>query len=400
MLIIIIKKLKNIKLVFSSYIIFIGLIRIIVRFISKFLPIYNNVILMKSYNGKSFCCNPKYLLNYLYYKGNNELEFVLALNKTKIEKRKYYKIKVVRNKSLKYYWTYLTSKYIITNDFFNIYLPERREQIYINTWHGGGAYKKVGYSLKTNLECFKKLYYEWTHNCDYMISSSSETTKAFIESFGLEEDKILNIGMPRNDLFFYKERVEKANIIVRKKYNIENKECIILYAPTWRDNNREIINEIRELKVLKAFAKITNKKVKIFIRAHYNTKKYYADSNCINVTDYPDMQELLCAADILITDYSSCMWDFSLMYKPCFIYATDIDQYKQERDFYTPMSEWPFLIATNTDELISNILNFNQAEYVEKVKQHHKALGSFEDGHACERVCKLIEDIIDGKVQK
>ena len=112
------------------------------------------------------------------------------------------------------------------------------------------------------------------------------------------------------------------------------------------------------------------------------------------------MQELLCAADILITDYSSCMWDFSLMYKPCFIYATDIDQYKQERDFYTPMSEWPFPIATNTDELINNILNFNQEEYVEKVKQHHKALGSFEDGHACERVCKLIEDIIDGKVQK
>ena len=156
----IIKKLKNVKLVFEFYVIFIGFVRIIIKFIYKFLPIYNNVILMKSYNGKSFSCNPKYLLDYLYYKGNNELEFVLALNETKIEKYKYYKINIVRNKSLKYYWTYLTSKYIIINDFFNIYLPERTEQIYINTWHGGGAYKKVGYSLKSNLDYSKKLYYE------------------------------------------------------------------------------------------------------------------------------------------------------------------------------------------------------------------------------------------------
>lgn len=123
----------------------------------------------------------------------------------------------------------------------------------------------------------------------------------------------------------------------------------------------------------------------------------FSDHKVFDVTNYPDMQELLCAADILITDYSSCMWDFSLMYKPCFIYATDIEQYKQERDFYTPMSEWPFPIATNTDELINNILNFNQEEYVQKVKQHHKALGSFEDGHASERICKLIETIVNKK---
>ena len=123
----------------------------------------------------------------------------------------------------------------------------------------------------------------------------------------------------------------------------------------------------------------------------------FSDHKVFDVTNYPDMQELLCAADILITDYSSCMWDFSLMYKPCFIYATDIEQYTQERDFYTPMSEWPFPIATNTDELINNILNFNQEEYVQKVKQHHKALGSFEDGHASERILKILETIVNKK---
>ena len=394
------KKIKNNGFVFSVYIISIFFIRNIVNFVSVILPIYNNVILIKSYNGKELSCNPKYLLNYLYHKENKKLKFILVLNEFELQKNEYDKLKVVKNKSLKYYWSYLTSKYIIINDFFNIYLPQKTGQIYINTWHGGGAYKKVGYSLKGNLSYFKKLYYKWTHNCNYMISSSIETTKAFIESFDLKENQILNIGMPRNDLFFYKEKIEKANRIIREKYNLNNDECVILYAPTWRDDSREIINEISELKVLNAFEKMSNEKAKILIRAHYNTKNYNIDSNCIDVTDYPDMQELLCAADILITDYSSCMWDFSLMYKPCFIYATDIDQYKQDRDFYTPMSEWPFPIATNTDELINNIVNFNEEEYIEKVKKHHMALGSYEDGHACERVCKLIEDIIDGKVQK
>ena len=365
--------------------------------ISLFLKIKDNRILFTSFNGKQYSCNPKYITEYLLKRNENKYEIIWVLNnKTSLFNSS---IKTVKYMSIEYVYYYFTSKMIITNMGFKSIFKKPKHQYRIETWHGGGAYKKADLDIFCN-EFIKFRYKTVGKELDYYISSCKAFTKVVSNAQAISENKFLNFGMPRNDIFFYKENVEKANEIVRKKYNLNNDECIILYAPTWRDDSREIINEISELKVLDAFKKMTNKKLKLLIRAHYHTKHYVLDNNCIDVTAYPDMQELLCAADILITDYSSCMWDFSLMYKPCFIYATDIDQYKQDRDFYTPMSEWPFPIATNTDELINNIVNFNEEEYIEKVKKHHQALGSYEDGHACERVCKLIEDIIDGKVQK
>ena len=282
---------------------------------------------------------------------------------------------------------------------FKSVFKKPKNQFRIETWHGGGSYKKTDLSIiKDKFTEYK--YKTVTNEIDYYVSSC----KKFIENMNCAQyvatNKFLKIGMPRNDIFFNKTKKEITNRKIRKIYRLKENWKVILYAPTWRDDGRSL--EVKDIcEIVKYLNKISKVRYILLCRAHYSGKLVNSnEEDCIDVTDYPDMQELLCAADILITDYSSCMWDFSLMYKPCFIYATDIDQYKQERDFYTPMSEWPFPIATNTDELINNILNFNQEEYVEKVKQHHKALGSFEDGHACERVCKLIEDIIDGKVQK
>lgn len=374
------------------------IIRISLLIISSLVPIKKNRIFFSSFSGKNFACNPLYIFRslseskktmecFIFKSKNDEMISELYLSKMKVQ--------TINKNTLKYFYLLFSSKILITNDYFPSYIPKKKEQYLINTWHGGGAYKRVNAKNKIQERLYKILYF----HTNYFLSSCKRFTEVMSKDLYVNPYNFLPYGMPRNDLFFYKEKAEKANRLVRKKYNLNNNECIILYAPTWRDDSRKIINEISELKVVNTFEKMINKKVKVLIRAHYHTKHYVLGNNCIDVTNYPDMQELLCAADILITDYSSCMWDFSLMYKPCFIYATDIDQYKQERDFYTPMSEWPFPIATNTDELINNILNFNQEEYVEKVKQHHKDLGSFEDGHACERVCKLIEDIIDGKVE-
>lgn len=375
------------------------ILRISLSIISLLTPIRNNRIFFSSFSGKNFACNPLYIIRYLSESKKNIECFVLKSKNSEIILDQYLKklkVKTVNKNTLKYFYLLFSSKILITNDYFPSYIPKKTSQYLINTWHGGGAYKRVNAKNKSQERLYRILY----SHTNYFLSSCRKFSEVMSTDLYIDPYNFLPYGMPRNDLFFYKEVVEKANRKVRKKYNLNNDEYIILYAPTWRDDSREIINEIIELKVLDAFKKMTNKKVKLLIRAHYHTKHYVLDNNCIDVTAYSDMQELLCAADILITDYSSCMWDFSLMYKPCFIYATDIDQYKQERDFYTPMSEWPFPIARNADELINNIVNFNEDEYIEKVKKHHQALGSYEDGHACERVCKLIEDIIDGKVQK
>lgn len=344
----------------------------------------------------NYICNPKYIAEYLRSK-NIAIEhiWVTKNNNNNLPND----LKQVKLYSFKYFYYLMTSKIIINNAALIPYLPVRKEVYSIYTWHGGGAYKKVELDMPIAENIwYKKRTLIGIPNVSFYLSSSKEFTEIQSHATHIPKNKFISTGMPRNDLFFCSDKIVKSIKKVKEKYKLSNDEKIILYAPTWRDDSREIIIKLNNMNVIKAFEKITNSKVKLLIRAHYNTKQDNFQNNFINATMYPDMQELLCAADILITDYSSCMWDFSLMYKPCFIYATDIDQYKQERDFYTPMSEWPFPIATNTDELIHNIVNFNEREYVEKVKKHHQALGSYEDGHACERVCKLIEDIIDGKV--
>jgi CDP-glycerol glycerophosphotransferase len=104
-----------------------------------------------------------------------------------------------------------------------------------------------------------------------------------------------------------------------------------------------------------------------------------------NATDYPDMQDLLQCADVLLTDYSSCMWDFSLMHKPCFLYARDIAEYRGERDFYTPIESWPFPLASDNDALERVIAEFDETAYGAAVDRHHAELGSAESGTAAQQ---------------
>ena len=102
------------------------------------------------------------------------------------------------------------------------------------------------------------------------------------------------------------------------------------------------------------------------------------------------MQELLYATDVLISDYSSCLWDASLSYIPSFIYAADLEYYSEKRNFHTPIKEWPYPLAETEDELVKNIRGFDENKYKENVDSHHKSLGSFESGKACEKIAEYI----------
>ena len=102
------------------------------------------------------------------------------------------------------------------------------------------------------------------------------------------------------------------------------------------------------------------------------------------------MQELLAVSDALITDYSSSIWDYSFTYKPCFLYCYDLASYKSERDFYIPIENWGFPIAENNSQLMNGILKFSYDLYLEKMKNHHKELGSYENGTATSTICDLI----------
>ena len=118
------------------------------------------------------------------------------------------------------------------------------------------------------------------------------------------------------------------------------------------------------------------------------------NENIIDVTYYSDIQELLISADVVMSDYSSCIFDFMLTKRPAFIYATDIKKYNSERGFYYPLEATPFPIATNNKQLVQNIKNFDFKEYKQKVEIFLKEKGCIEDGKASERVVDLIRECI------
>ena len=139
----------------------------------------------------------------------------------------------------------------------------------------------------------------------------------------------------------------------------------------------------------------------MLLRYHMSVRKVYQkrdqlraghDDMVIDVTGYPDMQELMTIADIAITDYSSWIYDFVLQRRPGFIFATDIELYNNERGFCYPLETTPFAIATNNEQLMQNVLAFDQDAYLEKVEEFLQDKGCMEDGHASERtVDKVLE---------
>jgi CDP-glycerol glycerophosphotransferase len=376
------------------------LLRIVFRLFYIF-PINDKKILFNCYKGHQYSCNPKYIFEYLYGNYGDKYQYIWCLDDgEKLPADKKY-IKIIKYLSLRYCFHLLTAKYYIFNDGINPIFPIRERQIVVNTWHGGGAYKKTG--IESNTTDSKLLKIVWgirSKMTKFIVSSCRAFTQYTAKDFLCPESKFLPIGMPRNDIFFDKSKYKTIKEKVYKYFNIRNKNAIVLYAPTYRGNHKMLDNEIFKSlffsmnfeQILKTLNEKFQKDFLFLMRSHY---VYYdmnikLKNNIVSASDYPDMQELLCAADVLITDYSSSIWDFSFTHRPCFIYAPDVEKYSAEQGFYTLVEEWPFPLAKTNDELAKSILQFDKEKYAEAVKRHHADLGSYENGTATKQFYEKI----------
>ena len=233
-------------------------------------------------------------------------------------------------------------------------------------------------------------------NTDFLCCSCKSFEEHEAPKMFFKSEQCLHTGMPRNDLFFKDNKAAKKKVY--DYLGLSENDKLVLFAPTYRSNTESFANKkvSREIDIdykgtIEALQARFGGDWKFGIRLHPRIgTSEFEDPTIVNCTKYPDMQELLHACNVVITDYSSLMWDFSLTKKPCLIYAPDIEEYERDRGFYTPVSAWPFPVAKSNEELIANIEGFNESEYHDKVAQHHRALGSFEDGNASKKVIDLV----------
>lgn len=357
--------------------------------------IQKNKVVFISHRGKQYSCNPMYLSEYLITHYPGEFEIVWAFNDpSKFPHLTGKGITVVKKESKEHLAHLMTAKVIVTNVDFFAYLPKVKGQIALDTWHGGGAYKTCGFANAQNLvtkrkKCyFKRLYSRVNLYC----SSSKMFTEQTIRYSRLFKGEVLEVGMPRNDILVRKDQphIEEK---VRTYFALDNDVRIALYAPTYRSEAEAVDFQELDIKSMNEalIERFGGKWCCLYRTHHLGKQTEMANGGAwLSAVDYPDMQELLYAADILVSDYSSCIWDFSLQYKPIFLYCPDLKKYTDSRDFYMPIENWHYILSTNQAELEESIREFNEVAYREGIEAHHKELGNCESGEAARLICERL----------
>ena len=359
-------------------------------------PVRQNRLFIMNDLSHTYGGSPKYICEYLlaHEPGRYEIIYPLAAPDDSVPGS----LTTVRPRSPGYFYYALTSRVVVTNCGGISYLPVRKAQMVLNTWHGGGAYKKNG------LAAYQGFFYAWetklnARKTTYMMASTKIAYDEFPKALLIPKDRILKSGIPRIDIFF--ENHCRIREKVYEHYGLKKEKHIVMYCPTFRSAERAL-NGFYETKrmdmdvksLLHAFEKKFGGSWILAERLHPRLKNQsilmdYGES--VNFSGYPDVQELLCAVDAVISDYSGLIWDYSFTDNPCFIYADDIKSYERSPGFYIPIEEWPFPIAGNFAELIRNIENFDKETYQKKKNAHYRKLGSYETGNAAEKACCLIE---------
>lgn len=358
-------------------------------------PIKERQIMFNSFRGQ-FSDSPKYIFECIVsQKKKYDYVWVSKAEGQGIPSN----CRTVKGHGIRFFYYLATSKMIITNDFLNTYYPRRKGQTVVNTWHGGSPLKTVGMVGAEVSEEDRDFFRRHDRIYSFFLSSSSfMTNEVFRKSFGYT-GKIYETGMPRNAILLRDHTSQERK--VREYFGIENDKAIALYAPTFRGSVSEggflPPDEQFDIKrCLEALRDRFGKEYCFLFRAHHACKISIDGDNIFSASDYPDMQELLCASDVLITDYSSCMGDEALMKKPVFLYCPDLDSYISERGFYWDIFTLPFPVARSEEEFLSSIAHFDFDKYKNGVDNYLSKLGTFENADADKKAGEMVIRFLEG----
>ncbi len=366
----------------------------------RVVPVDRNMILFESGIGKQYADSPRYIYEELV---NRRLPYKKVWVYNKSIPVKDDETKQIKRLSPSYFYYLAKSGYWVNNQNFPTYIEKRKGTTYLQTWHGTPL-KKMLFDIE-NIHGRSDDYLERVHGAtkqwDHLVSPSPYASKAFRSAFKYEGD-IIESGYPRNDLFYkghQKELIEQ----VKKQLVIPEDKKIILYAPTFRDNETKGKNKfVFDIKMdLHEMQKRLGEEYVILLRMHVVVSNKFKipeelNSFVYNVSKYPEIQELSLISDILITDYSSVMFDFANTDQPMLFFTYDFEEYKNDiRGFYMDFEkEAPGPFVYNTEEIIRSIENIDKIKlkYSEKYKAFQQKYCSLEDGHASKRIVDRLFD--------
>lgn len=368
----------------------------------------DKTIFFEVYDGRNYTCSPKAIYEkMLGMKEFKNYKFVWAFKEPDMhDVLKDKRLTVVKTKTKDYYKYISSSKYWIVNSIMDESISKKKNQIYLQCWHGTPL-KRLRYDIEVNgavLNTIKEIRKRNDIDAskfDYFISPSKYCTEKFISAFNLKalgkKNVIIEEGYPRNDSLFNKNKKDIDKI--KEKIGIPTNKKVICYLPTFRDNQHTSgVGYTYDLEIdFDSLMKKFSKDYVILFKPHYfiankiDLTKY--KGFVYNVASYDEINDIYLVSDLLITDYSSVFFDYANLKRPIIFYMYDYDDYKNNlRDFYISLDELPGPITKTQKELENYISNIDKysLEYKNKYKKFNDKYNYLDDGKASERVINSI----------
>ncbi|MFP5112580.1 bifunctional glycosyltransferase/CDP-glycerol:glycerophosphate glycerophosphotransferase [Bacillaceae bacterium C204] len=366
------------------------------KFFLRF-PMKENYIIFESFLGKNYSDSPRNIYEYII-ENNLDYQCIWVFN----DKNRQIpgNAKIVKRFSLAYYYYFAVSKYWINNMRQPLHLVKREGNVFLETWHGTPL-KKLVFDMKDVYSAnprYKRDFYMQSRAWDYLLSPNRYSSEIFRSAFKFDNE-MLEFGYPRNDILY---SPQKEEIVARVKKNIgipDNKK-VVLYAPTWRDDDYyepgkykfKLQLDLQKMKETLGDDYVVALRMHYFIADDINVEGL--DGFAFNLSKYDDIAELYLISDILITDYSSVFFDYANLKRPILFFTYDLDKYRDQlRGFYLDFeNEGPGPLLRTSDAVIDAIANIDEVkkEFADRYDAFYEKFCSWHDGKSTEKVVKKV----------
>lgn len=368
----------------------------VLKLLGFFIRTDDKLILFNSYGGKKYDDSPRAIYEQMLKDDRfSDCRLVWAIqepDKVRVSGR----AEVVKADSFKYFITALKAHVWVTNSSMERGLDfKKKGTLCFNTWHGS-AIKVMGIDIKDENQSFKS---KVLVRADIMLAQSQYDIDIFSRAFQLPISRFRMTGLPRNDVLanYTQNDVDR----IKEKLGIDKSKIVLLYAPTFREYTKGTNNEV-VLNVpinLQHWQDVLGDRFVVLFRAHYEVAKHMKVDGYpmfFDMSSYPDLNELMIAADALISDYSSIYFDFSVTHKPMYCFAYDYDEYMANRGMYLNLKdELPCKIHQDEEKLIDALMKISEtSEEMQIQTEVFQKKYVTECGHGAEKSCDIIFDML------
>lgn len=321
-----------------------------------------NTVLFESFHGKDLSDSPLAMMQELLKESKGKYKIYFTTNDydthKKFVKENNLDIELVKLKSFKYQKVLATSKYLVNNVSFPPYFIKRKEQVFMNTWHGTPL-KTLGKNMRKGIDSMHNIQHNFLQ-ADYLLFPNEFTKDHMMEDYNLNDlytGKTVVCGYPRNSIFMDAEGGKE----LKKALGYEGK-TLYTYMPTWRGKNSyqgigaDYLDQINE--ILEAVDEALNDDQIFFVNLHPNVGNRVDFTIFNHIKPFPDnvpKYEFINCTDVLVTDYSSIFFDFSITKKPIVLFMYDYDEYMEERGTYIDAKKLPFTKVYDQESFINGL---------------------------------------------